>query len=247
MKGSVGSRWWVRCLVVLCPLLSGCFPLLYAYPSLSVVPPIEAGPVPDKIYAFRVDVTDEQNGAEFPDHDCYVFREIQLSGTSRIPSQVKIDLDRGWMFYGPVKYSAHTHNAVCVRLYRPGWQTVEVARPEAARHLSWVKAEGTRAREKAVDDLLSTWKTDSSGQAEYYRKIRSGDGTPRQPEDTTLFRCLAPGSAGGQHRWLLLFAADEYQRIPDPEMMSSESPPADPHDYDRRMAKVHWLHNRANE
>ena len=42
MKESAGSLVWVRCLVVLCPLLSGCLPLLYAYPSLSVVPPIEA-------------------------------------------------------------------------------------------------------------------------------------------------------------------------------------------------------------
>jgi hypothetical protein len=218
-------------------------PLLYAYPNLSVIPPVEAGQVPDTIYAFRVDVTDQQNGPEFPDRDRYVFREILVSETGRVPSQAKFDVDRGWVFYGPLTYSAHTRHVVLVRLYRPGWQTIEVAERGQARPWQWVEALDLNARENAVDDLLSTWKTDASGQAEHYSKSRPGGGAPRSPEDATLFRCLAPGSAGAEHRRVLLFAAAEYERIAGAVVHGS----AEGRCFDRLMAKVQWLRKRADE
>jgi hypothetical protein len=237
MKASTGVRAWGHFLLLLGPLLSGCFPLLYAYPSLSFVPPFQAGPVDEKIYAFRVDITDERNGAEFPDQDRYVVREIPVSETARVPLQAKLDLDRGWVFYGRQKYSAHTHHAVIVRLYRPGYQTVEIAMPGDAKKVCWVEEPDPLAREKAVDDLLSTWRTDSSGQAEHDRKFRSGEGTPNPPVDATIFRRLAPGSIKAEHQRFLWFAADEYERI-----ASLACPCAE-----RLMAKANWLRKRASE
>jgi hypothetical protein len=238
MKGSSG-RWVCGFL----PLLSGCFPLLYAYPSLSFVPPIDAGPVPDKVYAFRVDITDERNGAEFPDHDRYVFREIPVSETARVPMQAKLDLDRGWVFYGPLTYYAHTRHTVVVRLYCPGFQTVEVSGSEDAKRVRWVEARGAREREKAVDELVTTWRTDASGREELASKSQAGN---QSPVDASLFRCLAPGSVGEKHRRFLTFAADEYQGIAMRYCNAVENP-LEAADYQRLMTKVDWLLHRARE
>jgi hypothetical protein len=235
MKASTGVRAWGHLLLLLGPLLSGCFPLLYAYPSLSFVPPIKAGPVDGKIYAFRVDITDERNGAEFPDHDRYVFREIPVSETARVPLQAKLDLDRGWVFYGPQKYSAHTHHAMVVRLYRPGYQTIEVARSKDAENVRWVALDHVPP-EKAVDDLLSTWSTDVSGQQEFSQKAQGNGGAP-PPDWSARCRCLAPGSARAEHRRFLLFAASEYERIASMECPSVE----------RLIAKASWLRKRASD
>jgi hypothetical protein len=188
-----------------------------------------------------VDITDERNGAEFPDQDRYVFREIPLSDTARVPLQAKLDVDRGWVFFGPLTYYAHTRHAVVVRLYRPGYHTIEVARSEDARYARWVEAKGDREREKAVDDLLSTWKTDTSGQVEHYCKCKPGEGTPRPPEDAALFRCVAPGSVGDAHRRVLLFAADEYERLATGDGPGSVTPA----DVQRLRAKLEWLCKRA--
>jgi hypothetical protein len=240
MKRSSG-RW----VCFLLPLLSGCFPLLYAYPSLSFVPSINAGPVPDKVYAFRVNITDERNGAELPDQDRYVFREIPVSETARVPFQAKLDVDRGWVFFGPEKYFAHTRHTVVVRLYRPGYQTVEVARAKDAKQVNWVEAKDVGGREKAVDDLLSTWKTDKSGQEAQFEFSRMGQSSPRE---MASFRCLAPGSAGEKHRQFLLFAAGQYFDI---EILNGFGGPAVgsdlAEDHQRRMAKVDWLRKRASE
>jgi hypothetical protein len=235
----VSGRW----ICWLFPFLAGCFPLLYAYPSLSFVPPIDAGPVTDKVYAFRVDITDERNGAEFPDRDRYLFREIPVSETARVPLQAKLDVDRGWVFFGPQKYSAHTRHAILVRLYRPGYQTVEVARPGDAKRICWVEAKEVRNRETAVDELLSTWRTDASGHKELAAKNRVGQSTP---DNVVQIRCLAPGSASTGHRQFLLFAADQYTAIAV-RLNRPDATAEDLEAYQRLMSKVAWLHKRAVE
>jgi hypothetical protein len=243
MKQTSGSWAWVPWIFLICPLLSGCFPLLYAYPSISFVPSIDPGPVPDKVYAFRVDVTDERNG-NLAENDRYVLRELALGSSNRVPMQAKIDVDRGWFLVSDRSQHAHTRHAVMVRLYRPGWDTIEIHAPDDAHHVRWFEAGNPGRREEAVDALLSTWETD----VEKMRELSSASVLQQQalptPIDVLHFRNLAPGSASGEHCRALLFAAGEYERIA--AGLGQDEPGRDVR-RESLLVKAHWLRKRASE
>jgi hypothetical protein len=190
-----------------CLLAAGCMPPLgYAYPTVSFVPPVDAGPVPDRVYAFRVDVKDQDGGIEFPGEDRYVLHEMYLSNGQRSFPQVKVALDYGWVWACiPLTYSAETRHTVKVRLYRPGWRTAEIQAWQRDGRVEWREAADIATREKALDDLVSTWETES-----FWTK---GQHKAGRPEDASLFQRLAPGSASRAHRKALLFAASEYEAL----------------------------------
>jgi hypothetical protein len=216
----MGSKAWLRGILLitaslLCPLLTGCV-LGYAYPTIARVPAVsvvqeaQAG----EIHAFRVDVADDQNCIDFPEQDCYVLRTVPLSPEGDVPPQTKVGLDYGWILNCvALVYSGHTHHTVLVRLYRPGWQTVEIKAWDQVGPITWKESIDLPARERAVDDLLSTWNTDALSQL----PARTSGSKPPPPQarpwDPKVFRNLAPGSASAWHRQALLFAAAEYDRL----------------------------------
>jgi hypothetical protein len=97
-------------------------------------------------------------------------------------------------------YVKHTSHKVRVRLYCPGYQTVEIRAHEDRDPIQWTAAPNLVAQEKAVDDLFAT-----SNDA--WAEIRVKDKGDRQ------LAGLEPGSTSVAHKKALLFAASEYERL----------------------------------
>lgn len=216
MRRRIGMLTLIACLS-LCLTQSGCVPVYYAYPKVAYVPPLHLEKTPDTIHAFRVDIADDDGCIEFNlgyrerDRDRYVLSTVPLSDSGRLPSQAKISLDWGFIWNCiALIYDGHTVHTVRVRLYRPGWQTVEVKSWEQVDALKWKEAPSLVEQEKAIDDLVSTWETDYLNR---FAQSSSSESHPRPPAGVALFRGLAPGSESAKHRQVLLFAAGEYERL----------------------------------
>lgn len=186
---------------LICPCLAGC--IGYAYPSISVTPVVQVGPAPSEVRAFRVDVTD---GPGAPGSNCTTLSEAPLILGNCLSPQMKLALDYGWMaHFIALSCKRHTAHTIMVRLYRPGWQTVEIGSWGLPGEVDWKEARDLAGRESAVDDLVSTWAHDAEG--------HMGALHEESPTDSKLFRRLAPGSTAPGHRQALLFAASEYDRL----------------------------------
>jgi hypothetical protein len=200
---------FIRAAVGLLPLLAaGCFvPIGYAYPTLSVTPPVDVGKPADEVHVFRVDVADVGGCLEFgAGPDRYVFHPVHLTDGGRGLPQVGVALDYGWIWNCiALIFDKHTSHTVLVRAYRPGFRTVEVRSWQTTGKVPWEAAPDLDARERAVDALLSTRDTDSPA------ILPHRDKSDFLEHDS--FFSLAPGSAGAGHRQALLFAAAEYERL----------------------------------
>lgn len=201
----------VRCMFRACGLLSllfaGCIPIGYVYPTVSYIAPVAVGAGPDEVHAVRVDVADDDNSPEFAEHDKYILQTLSLTPNGSFDPQIKVAVDYGWLWNCvQLIYSEHTHHTLMVRLYRPGYKTIEIESWQKTGQVKWEVAADLVDREEAIDDLVATWKTTYlSPQYQYAH--------PGNPRDTMVFQTLAPGSISDEHRDVLLFAAGEYERL----------------------------------
>jgi hypothetical protein len=187
--------------------MAGCIPIGYAYPTVSYIPSLAVAAPPDEVFAYRVDVADEDNSIEFPEVDEYVLSSLPLDRGGRFTPQVKVSMDYGWLWnWIAAIYNQHTHHTVMVRLYRPGYHTIEIPSWEKSGQVKWEPANSLPEQEQAVDELVSTW--DSSRLAMQHVYTRT-----EPPRDPVVFRSLAPGSASDEHQRALQFAASEYERL----------------------------------
>ncbi len=188
-------------------LMAGCIPIGYAYPTVSYVRSQAVAAPPDEVFAYRVDVSDDDNSIEFPEKDEYVLTSLPLDHEGRFNPQIKVSLDYGW-FWNMIAaiYNEHTHHTVMVRLYRPNYQTIEIDAWDKPGTVKWELARTLAEQEQAVDDLISTW--DSSRLAMQHVYTRT-----EPPRDPVVFRSLAPGSTSDEHQRALQFAASEYERL----------------------------------
>lgn len=194
---------------VLLLLLTGCMPLGYVFPTVSYVRPAKVGAARDQVRAFRVDVTDDNNCMEIPEHDRYVLTALPLNGDGSFEPQMKVAADYGWFLDGvAIIWGSCRHHTVLVRLYRPGYQTLELTSWRNDDRLRWTPATTLQEQEQAVDDLVSTWWTSPTHLQTQY--AAQGFEPPREP---IVFRYLAPGSTSDEHRETLCFAAREYERL----------------------------------
>ncbi|HTU92704.1 MAG TPA: hypothetical protein VMF69_21670 [Gemmataceae bacterium] len=194
---------------VLALLVTGCMPLGYVFPTVSYVRPATVGPARDQVHAFRVDVTDESNCFEIPEKDSYVLTPLPLNGDGSFEPQVKVATAYGWFLDGvTVIWGSCRHHTVHVRLYRPGYQTIDLVSWRNNEPLRWTPAATPQEQEQAVDDLVSTWWTSPMRVQTQY--AAQGFEPPREP---IVFRYLAPGSTSDEHREALGFAAREYERL----------------------------------
>lgn len=182
------------------PLFAGCVPIPYAYPTVSQVPAVQLGPERDEVHVFRVDIADDQSCVEFADkqRDHYVLSQVLTSPAGEVPSQKRVALESGWYWnLIAVSYQVHTHRTLCVRLYRPGFRTIELTPGDKPEKIAWHEAIELAAQEKAVDDLLSTNGTNAWAQWKGGWGISQLDG----------------GATSPAHKGALLFAAAEYERL----------------------------------
>jgi hypothetical protein len=195
----------------MCGLAIGCIPVGYAYPTVAFVPGVRVGAPADEVHAFRLDVADDQNCIDFAhrEHDRYVICPLSSSLGDRLWPQMKVAVDYGWIWNCiALIYDGHTHHTLLVRLYRPGFQTIEVQSWQKGGEAKWVEAASLEAQEKAIDDLLSTWGTDSQ-----QLLGRAARASKDAPQDSAVFHSLAAGATSKGHRQVLLFAASEYERL----------------------------------
>lgn len=202
-------------------LLAGCMPIGYAYPTIGYVRPASVGPARAEVRAFRVDVVNDDNCLDIPEKDRYRLTPLPLHRDGSFDPQVKVAVDYGWLWNCvALIYDSSTHHTVLVRLYRPGYYTLELESWRKEGRMQWTPARTPQEREQAIDDLVSTWKTAPARLQNKY--AFEGFVPPREP---IVFRYLAPGSTSQEHRSALHFAAREYEQllsedVGDPEMRS---------------------------
>jgi hypothetical protein len=197
LRLGVGGAIACICLVSL-----GCLQVPVCMPEVSLVPSVGLGADADEVHAFRVDVTDHEQIKEGRAATPIRAENFEYYALSRItPSsgttpQLSMTCASGWCTVGCWNYfNSLTLHSVAVRLYRPGYDTIEL-RPGQPRELRWVEATDLAAREKAVDDLLGVSPLELE-----------------QPASEQQQRRLDRGAKSLAHRDALLFAAREYERL----------------------------------
>jgi hypothetical protein len=187
-------------------LATGCL-IPYAYPKLDYVPGTDLGPKAPDVHAFRVDVTARQ--VDIGETGTFTLTEIEPRADGSFPAQTRFSLERGvYLATVPLGFNVGRRHATRVRLYRPGYQVVEVPAWGSAAGARWVPAADWLAQERAVDDLLHR-PTVSAGAGAFARAGSSS-------WDGQLPEVGAPQTAR-----VLVFAAAEYERVallaPTPE------------------------------
>ena len=138
---------------VLWPNCTGC--LHYAYPTAIHVPELTV-PNPDgSVHAFRVDIDTTERPPEGVKTQ-YTLSRIPIDARGQIPSQLEIAPATGVLNPFGFKDTSVEHNqyTMVVRVYRPGYRTIEVKAWEKSRELQWMPTADLLAQEKAIDDLL---------------------------------------------------------------------------------------------
>lgn len=227
------SRWFV--LIALLPHCTGC--LYYAYPTLTHTPELAVDNKDGSVQAFRVDIDRTERKPLAPITQ-YTLTSIPLDSRGLIPSQLELAPATGVLNpLGVVEGGQHERSlyTMVVRLYKPGFRTMEVKAWEKSRELQWFPAPDLLAQEKAIDDLLAV------------------PATPDQPSKGAWWELkdeklpglgLQPGSVSSSQRKALEFAATEYQRLACTPIASSPSMQIA---RERLQQKANWLRHYAQQ
>jgi hypothetical protein len=195
-----------RLLVLTAFLLPGCVtPNLCPYtPAVGFVSE-QMVPNPDgSVRAFRIDFEERERAAP---KTRYTLTPIVLDERGTIPEQRY--LPSAWISESEVR----SDFAVKVRVYRPGYLTIEIRPGESSRKWEWLPAD-FRDQERAIDVLL--------GLSDAHPELGWGPRGPRSEWPDSPGRIyimqlgdfgLQPGSVAQAHRDVLLFAAGEYDRL----------------------------------
>jgi hypothetical protein len=191
---------------VVCALQAGCIP--YAYPNLMSVPAVRLDAVPEPIHAFRVEVKGREIVPLGNSTDDYALSRIDGVDGGRLPAQSDVSLEYGY----PVSWdkSLQRGKTLLVRLYRPGYELVELRADDEAK-VVWMPAVGLAAKERVIDDLLGV---PAYSLPEAHRRRRDRESARDAVElATSVPEQLPPGSRSAKHHDALLFAAAEYERL----------------------------------
>jgi hypothetical protein len=134
----------------------GCVFPYCAYPTLAYTPNLKLETPTREVHAFRVDITK-------PTADLSVFvgpvyealSEVPATNVDEIPAQIKPSLSYGLVVIGvALNFLTHTSHSMALRLYRPGYELVEVKSWERVSRVAWKLAQDLEAQEKTLDALL---------------------------------------------------------------------------------------------
>ena len=177
----------------------------YVYPSATYIPRVPVGKSSsDEIHAFRFDIIDYSGSIDLASNDEYLMRELPLSVHGDVSPQFTVGLGRGWWgVYHTLGYAQRRHPTIRVRLYRPGFETVQISPWQWRSKVEWKPAPTLDAQEKAVDDLISTVETN-----DLYKL------NPAVWNKQRVDYNLVPPETPAQ-REALLFVASEYDRLAD--------------------------------
>lgn len=200
------SRRFLCATALLVPCsITGCL-LPYTYPKLDYVPGLDSVADGSEVRAFRVDVTAKQ--VDLGEDGSFKLTPIKLRPDGSVPGQIGMSLERGVYVAGvALNYNVGRVHTTRVRLYRAGYQLVEVAPWGSSGPIIWAPATDWAAQEKAIDDLLrqpfvsSRVAALAEGKSTFWG---SKAGTPQLPAILNDSPDVPPA---------LAFAASEYERV----------------------------------
>jgi hypothetical protein len=213
---------------LVCLAFLGCIQVPYCIPELSVVPAVKPGCDKDEVHVFRADLTHKVEintglhvASEATNIESIELSRLHSAADGSTPQLTALTFASGSRIVGFWNFChERTSHTVAIRLYRPGFATIELRAGMPARELAWEEATDLETQEKAVDDLLGV--------------------SPLaivEAHTIALQRRLVPADKSGTHRHALLFAAGEYERLArDAEDSASEERLLDKARRLRRMA-----------
>jgi hypothetical protein len=81
---------------------------------------------------------------------------VIVDGADTVPAQIKSSVSYGFVVIGvALNYLTYTDHTMALRLYRPGFDLVEIKSWESAREVIWTPAADLAAQEQALDNLFS--------------------------------------------------------------------------------------------
>jgi hypothetical protein len=183
-----------RALLITALFLPGCL-LPYAAPSVSYVPPFDLECPAGEVRVFRVNITRER--ADIGQNELCELKEVGADGINKTPGQTGVSVNRGIYVFSPaLSYPVSTSHTIAVRLYRPGFEAVELNSWDPPGKIIWKPAMTAAVQEMALDDLFDLDK-----------KPAVGEGA------VMVHRTLQPGTTSTAHRTALRFGAGEYARL----------------------------------
>jgi hypothetical protein len=237
------SRWLF--LIALLPHCTGC--LYYAYPTLSHTPELAVDNKDGSVQAFRVDIDRTERKPLAPITQ-YTLTSIPLDSRGLIPSQLELAPATGVLNpLGVVEGGQHERSlyTMVIRLYKPGFRTMEVKAWEKSRELQWFPAPDLLAQEKAIDDLLADPAAPERPIGMVKDVVPTVKVTWWELKDEKLPGLgLQPGSVSSSQRKALEFAATEYQRLACTPIASSPSMQIV---RERLQQKANWLRHYAQQ
>ena len=135
---------------------SGCLCPYWVSPSVSYVPVARAGGTGDSVRAFRVDTRESTPYFPGPLHQTHQLAAIPVGTDGDTAGQLSLSCSRGFLaFFVALNYVTWHQDTISVRLYRPGFETVELRPWAATSAVQWKTAANVAEQCKAVDDLVA--------------------------------------------------------------------------------------------
>jgi hypothetical protein len=233
------SRWLFS--LAFLPLCTGC--LYYAYPTVTKTPELAVDNKDGSVHAFRVDI-DRTERAPLAPITQYTLMKIPLDARGLIPSQLEVASATGVLNpLGMIEGSQHERSqyTMYVRLYKPGYRTIEVKAWEKTRELQWFPAADLPGQELAIDDLLAD--PDAICIVGGSKSMPKLTWWEMKDQKSPAFG-LQPGSISSSQRKSLEFASSEYQRLASSPIASSPSMQTT---RERLQQKAIWLRRYAEQ
>jgi hypothetical protein len=146
--------WFVLASPVL--FASGCLVPYWVSPSISFIPATPVSAPADTVYAFRVDTRQSTVCFPGPLRATHQLTPITINPDGDLPAQLRVSCTRGFLaMCVALNYCTWHQDSIAVRLYRPGYDTIELPSWALGMEVSWRKATTHAAQSKAVDDLVA--------------------------------------------------------------------------------------------
>ena len=155
------------------PVLAGCVCPYCAIPKLDYTPRVNLESEPDDVHAFRVDITRYTGSMsvfrEAPASES--LEELRVNDANEVHAQIKPSVRYGLVVIGiALNYLSYTTHSVALRLYRPGYELVEVRSWERGDQIEWRAAPGLSAQEIELDCLFPFWSLEPGSESRAHRK-----------------------------------------------------------------------------
>jgi hypothetical protein len=150
----------------------------------------------EDVHVFRVDIT--RDFADISGSDHYTLSEVPAGPPGWLLPRTKVSATYGIFVFGiALNYPVFISHSLAMRLYRPGYELVELDSWDLPEKITWKPASDLQSQERALDRLFLRDEKDALGPAQW----------------PIISHCLSPGSKSRAHRRALLFGASGYERL----------------------------------